>query len=242
MASFTLHCKLTILVLLSVLETVWTIPHQPATVIGSRQDERSATNRTSNTTELLTWWHNTGEINTQTPVQDGNVRQSHLFIVQVAASSTLDFYDSFVYESIPRNGNGQICIPGDLSSYCDIDDQISIESSIGVTMSWSQYVTNGDSVIRVSRADNGPTTPNNTAIRPTTLNFDLQSDGDSLLITVPYSSKGYRFSVEFQDNLWTYRNAGRGENSHYVQNVNPNGANYVESCTDDMPIPTASSP
>ncbi|KAM0469472.1 hypothetical protein ACHAPX_010493 [Trichoderma viride] len=236
MATFTLRRTLAGLALLCRFNITFALTRHLVIDNNAYRAEYQSTNSTSNTTELLTWWHNTGEINTQTPVQDSNVRQSHLFNIQVATSPASTFYNSFVYESIPRNGNGQICIPGDLSSYCNIDDQITIEPSIGVTMSWSQYVTSEDSVIRVSRTDSGSTAPDNVVIRPTTLGFNLESDGDSLLITVPYSSNGYRFSVEFKDNLWTYRNAGPGINSHYVQDKNPSGPNYVSSYTDDMPI------
>jgi hypothetical protein len=74
----------------------------------------SAANTTASLPTLKTWWQPTGEINTKTPVQDGNVRQSHLYSVQVATAATPSiYYNSFVYETIPRNGNGQICIPGD---------------------------------------------------------------------------------------------------------------------------------
>jgi hypothetical protein len=94
-----------------------------------------AANTTASLSTLKTWWHATGEINTKTPVQNGNVRQFHLYSVQVAtANEPSTYYNSFVYETIPRNGNGQICIPGNLSSICSIDDQISIEPSVGVTM------------------------------------------------------------------------------------------------------------
>ena len=44
-------------------------------------------NRTASSTSLHTWWHNTGEYNTQTPVLDGNVRQSGNYSVQVSTSS-----------------------------------------------------------------------------------------------------------------------------------------------------------
>lgn len=40
----------------------------------------SATQNTTITSATLqTWWHDTGEVNYQTPVQPGNVRQSHLY-------------------------------------------------------------------------------------------------------------------------------------------------------------------
>jgi hypothetical protein len=62
---------------------------------------RPATNNTADLADLMTWWHDTGEINTKTPVLDGNVRQSHLYSVQIAeASSPTKYYDSFVYETM----------------------------------------------------------------------------------------------------------------------------------------------
>ncbi|KAF7563081.1 hypothetical protein G7046_g1068 [Stylonectria norvegica] len=209
-----------------------------------KMHKRASDGRTADSADLNTWWHSTGEINTQTPVEDENVRQSHLYSIQVATSSDADdFYDSFVYESIPRNGNGNIYTPGDLSSICtgdncSPDDQISIEPAIGADMAWTQYLSDKDTIVRISRSDGGSVDPSNVIIRPTTLDnvFDLTTDGEALLITVPYNEHGYRFSVEFRDNLWEYRNAGPGPTSYYVQNKNPQGIAYVESFDDSMPI------
>lgn len=204
-----------------------------------------ANNRTADSTELKTWWHATGEINTKTPVQNGNVRQSHMYRIQVATSARPDdFYDSFVYESIPRNGNGNIYDPRDPQSFCregdpnscSPDDQITIEPDIGVDMAWTQYLTARDTIVKVTRLDNGPIDPSRVTIRPTTLGFRLTSAGNALLINVPFSANGHRFSVEFQDNLWEYRNADESSQSHYVQNKNPNGVSYVQRYTDSMPI------
>ena len=76
----------------------------------------------------------------------------------------------------------------------------------------------------------------NVIIRPTNLAFKIQVVSGAALITVPYVANGVRFSVELQDDLWVYRNAGQGINSHYVQNVAPNGNSYVSAYTNDMPI------
>ncbi len=193
--------------------------------------------RTANSTELHTWWHSTGEINTNTAVKNENVRQSHMYTVQVAtASSSTDFYDSFVYESIPRNGNGNICNPTTPEVLCNQDDQISIEPDIGADMAWTQYLSTSDSVVKIERTDNGSVDPANVIIRPTNLGFKLQKSGNALLVAVPYSANGYRFSIEFKDNLWQYRNAAGGLDSHYVQDKNPSGTAYVSSYNDSMPI------
>ena len=165
------------------------------------------------------------------------MRQSHVYNVEVALSSSSDtFYKSFAYETIPRNGNGKICDPTNPTSYCDTDDQISIEADIGVDMAWTQYLTTTDTIVKVTRSDGGSTDASNVVIRPNNLGFKLSNSDGALLITVPYSDNGHRFSVEFNDNLWTYRNAGPGINSHYVQNKNPSGTAYVSSYSDDMPI------
>jgi hypothetical protein len=105
----------------------------------SNNENRATVNNTASLATLKTWWQPTGEINTKTPVQNGNVRQSHLYTVQVAtAANSASYYDSFVYETIPRNGNGKICTPGDLTSLCDTDDQITIEPDVGITMAWTR--------------------------------------------------------------------------------------------------------
>ncbi len=207
-----------------------------------RATELNSTNNssarvTADSTTLQTWWHETGEINTKTPVKDGNVRQSHLYSVQVASAGSDEFHDSFVYETIPRNGNGNICTPGDLSSVCNVDDQISIEPAIGVTMAWTQFLHGSDAVVKITRSDGKSVAADNVVIRPTNLDFEKHTTGNALYITVPHNVNGHRFSVEFHDDLWTYRNAGPGENSHYVQNVNPaDSGSYVQQYTDDMPI------
>lgn len=193
-------------------------------------------NSTADSDVLKTWWHSTGEVNPTGRVQDENVRQSHLYAIQVASSSSDEFYDSFAYESIPRNGNGNICRPDDLTSFCDVDDQVSIESAIGVDMAWTQYLASEDTIVRVTRAEGGPVDASDVTIRPTSLEFDVTTDGDAVLISVPFHENGHRFSVEFNDNLWEYRNAEGGLHSHYVQNKNPDGEYYVSEYDDSMPI------
>ncbi|CRG91629.1 hypothetical protein PISL3812_08679 [Talaromyces islandicus] len=142
----------------------------------------AASNKTAGLDDLTTWWHSTGEINTDTPVQDGNVRQSHLYSVQVAPSSnTSIFYDSFAYETIPGNGMTTDNVFG-----------------AGTTMAWSSFLYGSNATVMISRntGDIG-----NYTIRPTNLGFNSSVSEGNLYITVPYRSRGYRFSVEFQDDL-----------------------------------------
>ncbi|KAI5778033.1 glycoside hydrolase [Geopyxis carbonaria] len=191
-----------------------------------------AANNTVDIPALKTWWHASGEINTQTPVAATNVRQSHLYNVQIAtAANTTDFYDSFVYESIPRSGKGPVD-----------DDGITIESSIGATMAWSQFLYAADATVKISRRDGVAVKRENVIIRPTNLGlgFTIQSVDDDTAITLlaPFrpDSHGLRFSIEIQDDVWEYRNAGPGGDSHYVQNATADGESYVAEYTSDMPI------
>jgi hypothetical protein len=50
-------------------------------------DTYAAANTTANSAYLRTWWHNTGEVNYQTPVKNANVRQSHIYSTWVKSTS-----------------------------------------------------------------------------------------------------------------------------------------------------------
>ncbi|KAI9926528.1 hypothetical protein ASPWEDRAFT_45357 [Aspergillus wentii DTO 134E9] len=140
---------------------------------------------TANNSQLLTWWHSTGEINTQSPVADGNVRQSGLYSVQVrnAAGQDSRYYDSFVYHAIPANG---------------MSDQLQYAQNYNQTQAWSSFLYSSDATLKISRKDSSASS---VVIRPTTLNFPVRYDDSSVYITVPYSPSGHRFSVEFDDDL-----------------------------------------
>lgn len=55
-------------------------------------DPNVSKNVTSSDSRLQTWWHNNGEINYQSPVQEQNVRQSHIYSAWVKSdmSSTAE--------------------------------------------------------------------------------------------------------------------------------------------------------
>lgn len=44
-------------------------------------------NVTASDSTLQTWWHNNGEINYQSPVQEQNVRQSHIYSAWVKSNT-----------------------------------------------------------------------------------------------------------------------------------------------------------
>lgn len=162
-------------------------------------------NRTTSSSSLHTWWHSTGEYNTQTPVLDGNVRQSGNYSVQVSTSSnTSNYYDSFVYETIPRNGMGNIINPLEPTVLSTNDDGITFETAIGMTMAWTSFLYSEDVSVKISRLDGGSTAASNVIVHPTTLDYAKTEVNGDLYIMVPYNSRGVRFSVEFTDNLYEF--------------------------------------
>nr|AAC69692.1 dextranase isoform [Talaromyces minioluteus] len=186
-------------------------------VLHPRRDSRSSTGTTNAThcgTDFCTWWHDSGEINKQTPVQPGNVRQSHKYSVQVSLAGANNFYDSFVYESIPRNGNGRIHAPTDPpnSNTLDssIDDGISIEPSIGLNMAWSQFEYDQDVDIKILDTEGSSLgSPSDVVIRPVSISYHIsQSSDGGIVIRVPADANGRKFSVEFKNDLYTFRSDG----------------------------------
>lgn len=187
-------------------------------------------NSTAANDKLQTWWHSSGEVNPSTPVLDGNVRQSRVYTVEVAStgdSADHSYYDSFVYESIPRSGNGMRLSPTNDSLGGNVDG-VSIEPDVGINMAWTQFLYASDVTIKITRAKGyAQPDPSKVIIRPTTTSYDVTSKGQSLYIKIPYSSNGQKLSVEFQDDLWSYHTGG--SDGLFVQNVVPNGHNYVSS-------------
>ncbi|KAL2862450.1 glycoside hydrolase [Aspergillus lucknowensis] len=177
-------------------------------------------------TDLCTWWHDTGEVNSNSAVAPDAVRQSRQYLVQVAVAGSGKYFDSFVYEAIPRNGNGKIMTPGDSDGTFSGDDGISIELDEGINMAWSQFEHSEDVDVRILRRD-GQSLDENVIIRPTALAFDTQHDAGALVIRVPASPSGHRFSVEFADDLFTYRSSGNGyttDGSGEIVGVEPRNA------------------
>lgn len=196
-------------------------------------------NGTADNSFLKTWWHETAEFNWKTPVSDGNVRESHQYYIQIATAgppSDEIYYDSFVYETIPRSGNGNILRPNDPTSITTGDDGITIEPDINMTMAWTSFLYTQDARVMISRLDGTNITEDDFVIRPSTLDFPVSVWRGDLYIDVPYSSSGQRFSVEFNDNLWEFRNNCNTTACAYVQNVNPKGTAYTSSYQDSNAI------
>lgn len=220
--------------------TSWLILLQLAYLLPSAcADTIAADNATADISSLQTWWHENGEINYETPVQEGNVRQSHVYSawVKSTADSSATYYNSFVYETIPRNGQGNIIIPGDPTSTTTADDAVTIEADIWITMAWTQFLYSSDAWIKVTRRGDNPSTASNVVIRPSNLDLTVTDDGSgNVYILVPYSAQGLRFSVEFQDNLYDYHDSCATTTCDFVQDWHSDGPNYVSSFSDKNPI------
>ncbi|KAK9238094.1 dextranase [Lipomyces kononenkoae] len=171
-------------------------------------------NNTHCGTDICTWWHGTGEINRDTPVLPGNVRQSHRYAVQVSKTGQRNFYDSFVYETIPRNGNGRIFSPLDPpnSNTLDssVDDGVSIEPTIGLNMAWTQFEYSEDVDVKITTIDGTSLgSPDNVVIRPVSMPYKIWKSNDGgIVIRVPADKNGRKFSVEFDNDLYTFRSNG----------------------------------
>lgn len=166
--------------------------------------------------DVYTWWHDKSSINTDTAVAADEVRRSRRYNVSVGVAGQDQYNDSFVYESIPRNGNGKLYDPAALLSTYDLadGDGISLEIEEGINMAWSQFLYRKDVDVRIKSTDGSALGPvSNVVIRPENLNFEVTSTSlDQISIRVPYDEHGYRFSVEFQNDVFQYRTNG----SEYV--------------------------
>ena len=197
-----------------------------------------AVNCTADSSSLKTWWHASGEINTNTAVLPGNVRQSHAYTVQVSTVSDMNatFYDSFVFESIPRNGNGNILDPNDPTSASNQTDGITIEQHIGLTMAWSQFLYSTAAQVKIHRISGTSCNSSDVVIRPTNLGFNVSElDGD-IIVTVPWSETGAKFSVEFQDSLYDFRAACPTPTCGYIDDVGLDGALNGSKNTAQNPV------
>jgi hypothetical protein len=161
---------------------------------------------------LRTWWHDKYTVNTDGPVAADEVRQSRKYDVSVSLAGKQDWQDSFVYETIPRNGNGKMYDPADPDKEYSLadGDGITVEVDAGINMAWTQFEYTEDVEVLISSKDGSQLGPaSNVVIRPTNIRYEISSpDSNTVIIKVPYDAVGRRFSVEFQDDLFEYRSDG----------------------------------
>jgi hypothetical protein len=136
------------------------------------------------------------------------------------------FFYSLVYEAIPRNGNGKILSPGDSDGTISGDDGISVELDEGINVAWTQFEYSQDVDVRILRRD-GQVVGDEVVLRPTVHSFESQHTAGALVIRVPANPQGHRFSVEFADDLYTYRSDGENyktDGSGEVVGIEPRNA------------------
>ncbi|KAF4500614.1 dextranase [Fusarium agapanthi] len=157
--------------------------------------------------DITTWWHENSVVNTNTSVAADEVRRSRRYNVSVSLAGEDDFHHSFVYESIPRNGNGKMSDPAQPEEEYDFadGDGITIEAVEGINMDWTQFIYRKDVDVRIVTTDGSSiVTVSNVVIRPVDLGFTVKRPKyNTVLIRVPYQKSGTRFSVEFKDDLFT---------------------------------------
>ncbi|KAH7113104.1 dextranase [Dactylonectria estremocensis] len=162
---------------------------------------------------LHTWWHNENQVNDHGPVAANQVRRSRKYAVSVRLAGNGPFRNSFVYESIPRNGNGRMYDPSNPGQEYNLQDGdgITVESDAKINMAWTQFEYSQDVQVRIKSTDHSKLGPaSNVVIRPSQVKYKITSpDANTVVIHIPYDASGRRISVEFQDDLYTYRSDGQ---------------------------------
>lgn len=163
---------------------------------------------------VTTWWHDKSSVNTDRAMAPDEVRRSRKYNVSVSPAEEDRFSPSFVYETIPRNGNEKMFDPAQPGREYNLTDGdgITVEIEAGINMAWTQFQYLRDVHVRIVSSDDSSLGPaSNVVIRPADLGFIVTSpSADTVVIHVPYLDSGARFSVEFQNDLHTYRSDGTG--------------------------------
>jgi hypothetical protein len=150
---------------------------------------------------LTTWWHKDHATKIDRPLANGDVRMSPFYDVRVSTVAEPDHkYSTFTYLSIPRNGMGKV-------GYED-KDGAEFASQAKLTMSWATFLYSEDAWVLVRLKDGHVLqSADEVKIRPSVYDFQKELvDESTVRIRVPYSPNGYRFSVEFDHQLYTAYN------------------------------------
>lgn len=161
---------------------------------------------------LHTWWHDKSRVNEDGAVAADEVRQSRKYNISVTIAGQNKLQDSFVYEAVPRNGNGKMFDPANPGQEYDLEDGygITVEVDAGINMAWTQFEYAEDVEVHITSKDGSDLGPaSNVIIRPSDTQYKITSpDASTVIIHVPHDDIGRRFSVEFQNDLYAYRSNG----------------------------------
>ena len=130
---------------------------------------------------------------------DNQVRESPFYTVTVGNVGSSRMKKSFTYLSIPRGGLGKVGYSG--------EDGAEYSADHGFTMSWSSFVYSHDVWVNVRlNNDKEIKSVNDVTIRPSHLILEKKViDTHTIAVKIPYSSDGYRLSVEFASQQHTVR-------------------------------------
>ncbi len=142
----------------------------------------------------ICWTHDIAETNDRTPVALDAVRASTRYQAGVIANQPgAVMQESFVYMSIPRSG---------MAPDYPRPDGAEFAASAGLTMSWTTFLYRDAVWLEIKRLDGGDAGA--FTIRPRTIDVETRViDRQTLRIRIPYRDEGYRFSIEFTDDLFT---------------------------------------
>ncbi len=194
----------------------------PPATVASPEDGAVPLDRTANTDDLRTWWHQDAAATTD-PIADDQVRQSPFYDATIATTTDpQDQFGSFVYLSVPRSGNDKI-------GYTE-QDGAEFSSASDLTMSWSSFEYSTDVWVDVTlKTGQEITSADQVTIRPTDLGLQTQLvDADTVRVKVPFSEDGYRFSVEFDPQLITAYNDMSGTSGVLTTSAEGNRAVSTE--------------
>ncbi|KAH7160997.1 glycosyl hydrolase family 49-domain-containing protein [Dactylonectria macrodidyma] len=157
--------------------------------------------------------HDKHQVNDHGPVAANEVRQSRKYSVSVRLAEKGKFQDSFVYESIPRNGDGKmyyLANPGQEYKLQD-GDGITIETDAKINMAWTQFQYSRDVEVRIKSNDNSEFGPaSNVVIHTPNVKYTITSPDLTTVVILndlcAYRSNGQSYveseGVLVSEELW----------------------------------------
>ncbi|KAL3956510.1 hypothetical protein ACCO45_009356 [Purpureocillium lilacinum] len=182
---------------------------------------------------LHTWWHEKPAVNDAGAVAADEVRQSRKYDVSVSVRGESKFRDSFVYETIPRNGNGKMYDPANPGQEYNLadGDGITVEEDAKINMAWTQFQYAKDVEVRITSKDGsalGPTS--NVVIRPSDISpfipqelIPSKTSGDTQVLKpgkITDSTIGAKPTLYFEAGTYWVEKDGRLGKSHIKLNAN----------------------